>query len=85
VHVVHQTANLGLHDHIEKMVVEDGANSFEWRAGELGADAVSGSPAFHELFHYRQQLLFHVFLREVDVGAGVATPETRLGFLRCGQ
>ncbi|MBW1875215.1 MAG: hypothetical protein JRI98_07470 [Deltaproteobacteria bacterium] len=28
VHVVHQTANLGLHDHIEKMVVEDGANSF---------------------------------------------------------
>jgi len=85
VHVVHQTADLGLHDHIEEMVVEHGAHPFERRSGELGADAVSRGAAFHQLFDCRQQLLVHVFLREVDVGAGVASPEARLGFLRGSQ
>ena len=81
VHVVHQATDLGLHDHIEEMVLEHGAHTLERRTGELGADAVSRRPASHQLLDGRQQLLVHVFLCEIDVGAGVATPEACLGLL----
>ena len=66
------------------MVVEHGAHPFERSAGELGSDAVPRGPALHELLDGRQQLLVHVFLREIDVGARVATPEASLGLL-CGS
>ena len=49
VDVVHQPPDLGLHHHIEEMVVEYGAHTLEWRAPEFRRSAIPRAPVFHEL------------------------------------